>query len=59
VFEKLTQIFKIKELRDKIVFVILMLAIFRVTAAIPVPGVDHEALANFLQGNDVKASLTI
>ena len=48
---KLIQIFKIKELRNKIFFVLILLAIFRLTANIPLPGVDQERLKLFFQGN--------
>ncbi len=44
---KLTQIFKIEDLRKRIVFVLGMLAIFRVMANIPMPGMDPERLEEF------------
>jgi len=46
-FSKLTQIFKIKDLRNKILFVLGMLAIFRLMANIPMPGVNPQALVMF------------
>lgn len=49
--EKLTQIFKIKELRGKILFVIVMFIVFRLAAAIPVPGVNQDQLRNFFESN--------
>ena len=36
------QIFKIKDLRNKILFVLGIFAIVRVMANIPVPGIDPE-----------------
>lgn len=49
--EKLTQIFRIKELRGKILFVIAMFMVFRLAAAIPVPGVNQDQLRNFFESN--------
>ncbi len=48
---KLVQIFKVKELRNKILFVLVLLVIFRLAANIPLPGVDQERLKLFFQGN--------
>jgi len=44
---KITQIFKIKELRNKIFFVLGIFAIFRVAANIPIPGINAENLKDF------------
>ncbi|HPN96726.1 MAG TPA: preprotein translocase subunit SecY [Candidatus Moranbacteria bacterium] len=49
--EKLIQIFKIKELRNKIFFILILLVVFRLAANIPVPGVDQERLRLFFQNN--------
>lgn len=57
--EKLKQIFKVKDIRNKILFTLLMLVIFRVAAVIPVPGVDTSALKDFLQGNQLFGLLNI
>ncbi len=46
-YEKVTQIFKIKDLRNKILFVLGILAVFRIMAAIPMPGINAENLSNF------------
>jgi len=45
--KKLIQIFKIKELRNKIFFVLSMLVVFRVMANIPMPGINIENLKDF------------
>ena len=39
---KLVQIWKAKDLRKNILFVLGMLVVFRLAAHIPVPGVDTE-----------------
>lgn len=47
VVNKILQIWKAKDLRDSILFVLAMLVIFRLVAHIPVPGVNVEALKEF------------
>ena len=42
-------IFRIPELRKKIFFTLMMLAIYRIGFHVPVPGIDQEALAAFSQ----------
>src|SRR3989338_7020875 len=58
-FEKIIKIFKISDLRKKIFFVLAMLFIFRAASTIPVPGVEKEALRNFLSGNQFFGLLNI
>ena len=43
--ESIKKMWKIKELRDKIIFTFVMLVIYRLVSAIPAPGVDLAALA--------------
>jgi preprotein translocase subunit SecY len=57
--DKLKKIWKIKDLRNSILFVLGMLVIFRIVAHIPLPGVDPQALQNFLQGNAVFGLLNV
>jgi len=52
-FNKFILIFKIKELRNKIIFVLALLVVFRIVANIPVPGVDAERLRAFFQSNQL------
>ncbi len=44
---KLIQIFKIKDLRKKILFILLIFVIFRLMANIPMPGINPENLQEF------------
>lgn len=44
---QLTQVFKTKDLRNKFLFVLGMMAIFRLMASIPVPGVDTSLITKF------------
>ena len=50
-FEKIVQIFKVKELRDKVFFILALLVIFRLAANIPIPGIDQERLKMFFDSN--------
>jgi preprotein translocase subunit SecY len=58
-FKKLIQIWKVKDLRNSLLFVLAMLAIFRVAAHIPVPGVDAEALKNLFSNNQLLGLMNI
>ncbi|MEK9129992.1 MAG: preprotein translocase subunit SecY [Patescibacteria group bacterium] len=53
IFQKLIQIFKIRDLRRSIFFVLTMLVVFRIAAHIPLPGVDLESLKSFFSQNEV------
>lgn len=44
---KVVQIFKIRDLRNKILFVLGVFVIFRIMANIPIPGIDIENLRDF------------
>jgi len=57
--KKLAQIWKIKDLRRSLLFVGAMLIIFRVTAQIPIPGVDAIALKNLFAGNQLLGLMDI
>lgn len=48
-YEKIIQIFKIKDLRNKILFVLVIFAVFRIMANIPIPGVDKTGIAAFFE----------
>jgi len=56
---KVFQIIKIKDLRKKIFFVLGILVIFRIAAAIPVPGIDISRLKSFFEGNQFFGLLNI
>lgn len=50
-FQSLIQIFKIKDLRKNILFVLALLAVSRVVAVIPVPGINADKLKSLFEGN--------
>lgn len=58
-WEKFIRLFKIKELRGKVLFVLLMLAIFRLAAAIPVPTLDVSKVKEFFANNQFFGLLNV
>ncbi|QQG45844.1 MAG: preprotein translocase subunit SecY [Candidatus Niyogibacteria bacterium] len=58
-WQKIKLIFTDPDLRKKILFVLAILIVFRLGAAIPIPGVDHERLAAFFGGNQFFGLLNI
>ncbi|HOF42737.1 MAG TPA: preprotein translocase subunit SecY, partial [Candidatus Moranbacteria bacterium] len=57
--EKITQIFKVRELRNKILFILGILVVFRVAANIPLPGVNVEQLRRLFEGNQLLGMLNV
>ncbi|MDP3899495.1 MAG: preprotein translocase subunit SecY [bacterium] len=58
-WSKLEQIWQAKDLRKNILFVLAMLAIFRLTAHIPIPGVDVIALRDLFSSNQILGLLNL
>ncbi len=56
--KKLIRVFKDKELRGKIIYVAVMLIIFRLAAHIPIPIVDAQRLSDFFQSNQLLGLLS-
>lgn len=57
--DKITQIWKLKDLRNKILYTLLLLVIFRILAHVPMPGVDLEELRQFFSKNQVFGLLNL
>ena len=55
----LIRMWKVKEVRNSVLFVMAMLIIFRVTAHIPVPGIDASVLKSIFSGNQFFGLLNI
>lgn len=53
------QLFKIKELRNKVLIIVGILIVFRILAAIPVPGIDAERLREFFASSQLFSFLGI
>lgn len=43
--------FKVGDIKDKVIFTLLMILVYRVGAAIPVPGIDKSVLETMFQGD--------
>src|SRR4051794_7375896 len=62
---KIKMIFSIPELRNKIVLTFVLLAVYRLGFAIPLPFIDQDQLANFVKkaagggGNDLSRVMTM
>lgn len=54
-----SSMFKNKEIRNKILFTLAMLLIYRVGSAIPVPGVDATKLASQISDNSVLSMMNL
>ena len=48
-FQAFSNIFKIPELRKKVLFTLFIIVIYRIGAHVPAPGIDGTALARFFQ----------
>ncbi len=57
--QKLSSLFKNKELRNKILFILFIFAVFRLAANIPIPGIDLENLRKFFAGNQLFGLMNI
>jgi preprotein translocase subunit SecY len=58
-YEKIIFLFKNKELRKKLLFVIFLFVIFRVAANIPIPGIGTENLKKFFSDNQIFSLMNI
>ncbi|MEK9151881.1 MAG: preprotein translocase subunit SecY [Patescibacteria group bacterium] len=58
-FSKLIQVWKTPDLRKSLLFVLLMLVVFRLAAHVPIPGVDPDNLRNFFASNQILGLLNI
>jgi len=58
-WEKIKKIWKLRDLRNKIIFVFALLVVFRAIAAIPVPGVNTARLHMFFENNQLFGLLNV
>lgn len=52
-WEKINQIFKVKEIRNKILYVVGLLVVFRLFASIPIPGIDVNQIKAYFEGSQI------
>ncbi|MBT4349897.1 preprotein translocase subunit SecY [bacterium] len=57
--KKLQQIWKAKDIRNSILYVLALLIIFRIAAHIPIPGVDASSIKDLFAGNDILGMLNL
>jgi len=57
--DKVIQIFKIKDLRKKILFILGVFAIFRLMANLPIPGIDAAKVEQFFGNNQTLGLLNM
>ena len=50
-FDKFLNIFRIPDLRKRVLFTLAMLAVYRLGAHIPTPGINADKLAQFFNQN--------
>ena len=58
-FQKFVQIFKIPDLRKKILFILGVFVVFRIMANIPIPGIDTSRLKDLFEANQMLGLLNI
>ena len=56
---KFKNVFSVKELRNKILFIFFVLVVFRFAANIPLPGVDLESLEKLFSSNELFGMLNM
>lgn len=58
-FKKIISLFKVKDLRQRVLIVLALLVIFRLTANIPLPGVNLERLKSLFEANQFLGLINI
>jgi preprotein translocase subunit SecY len=58
-WEKIVKAWKVKEVRNGLLFVLAIMVLFRITAHIPLPGIDLVALRRFFESNQVLGMLSL
>lgn len=51
--EKIQSIFRTKEIRDKLIFSVIILVVFRILSAVPVAGIPAQALVELFKGTQL------
>ena len=58
-YQKLFLIFKDRQLRNKVLFVLFIFVVFRLAANIPIPGIDTENLQRFFSQSQIFGLLNL
>lgn len=57
--KKVFQVFAVKQIRDKILFILGVLVLYRLAANVPLPGIDVAQVKEFFSGNQLFGLLNI
>ncbi len=57
--ERVIEVFRVKDLRNKIFFILALLVVFRLMANVPLPGVDATRLESFFSNNQLLGMVNI
>ena len=57
--KKLQQLWKAKDIRNSILYVLVLLIVFRIAAHIPIPGIDASSIKDIFSGNDILGLLNL
>ncbi len=58
-WEKISQIWKVREIRNNLLYILALLVVFRFAAHIPIPGVNAENLKQFFSSNQILGLLNL
>lgn len=58
-YDKITLLFRNKELRNKVLLILFLFLVFRIAANVPIPGIGSENLRRFFEQNQVFGLLNI
>jgi preprotein translocase subunit SecY len=58
-FDKLVQIWRARDVRKRLFFVVALLVVYRIAAHIPLPGIDSSQLKNFFDQNQLFGLLNL
>lgn len=58
-WDKIINSWKVKEVRNGLLFVLAVMVLFRITAHIPLPGIDLIALRRFFEANQILGMLSL
>ncbi|HPN14713.1 MAG TPA: preprotein translocase subunit SecY [bacterium] len=58
-WDKIVNSWKVKEVRNGLLFVLAIMVLFRITAHIPLPGIDLIALRRFFEANQILGMLSL
>src|SRR3989344_8264287 len=59
IFSQLQALFKVHDIRNKLLFILGVFALFRIMANIPIPGIDVEQLRNFFRQFEIFGLLNV